>query len=128
MLDHGLEKPDISIIDDEVVVTLYGPGEDLNRIRVLAEAGVGLKPSIEARLNDRQKAALEEAVLKGAVTSGWVCESQVILALPGAQYISVTFGDFPKAAQMACSLPPAPITSTFILFLLCVLFSAKLKK
>lgn len=78
MLDHGLEKPDISIIDDEVVVTLYGPGEDLNRIRVLAEAGVGLKPSIEARLNDRQKAALEEAVLKGAVTSGWVCESQQV--------------------------------------------------
>ena len=78
MLDHGLEKPDISIIDDEVVVTLYGPGEDLNRIRVLAEAGVGLKPSIEARLNDRQKVALEEAVLKGAVTSGWVCESQQV--------------------------------------------------
>ena len=50
----------------------------MNRIRVLAEAGVGLKPSIEARLNDRQKAALEEAVLKGAVTSGWVCESQQV--------------------------------------------------
>jgi len=76
MLDHGLDKPLISIVDDEVVVTLLGPGDDLDRIRTSTQVVSGLKPSIEAKLNDRQKVALEEAVLHGAVTSRWICEEQ----------------------------------------------------
>jgi len=31
MLNHGLDKPDIKIIDNEVNVILYGPGDDLDR-------------------------------------------------------------------------------------------------
>lgn len=75
MLDHGLERPVISIVDDEVVVTLPGPGDNLDRIRVSTQAAPGLKPSIEAKLNDRQKSILEEVVTNGSVTTGW-CKKQ----------------------------------------------------
>ncbi|TLS68122.1 DUF4062 domain-containing protein [Mariprofundus erugo] len=75
MLDHGLERPVITIVDDEVVVMLPGPGDDLDRIRVTAQATSGLKPSIEAKLNDRQKSILEEIVANGSVSTGW-CKKQ----------------------------------------------------
>ncbi|MDX8406218.1 MAG: ATP-binding protein [Mariprofundus sp.] len=78
MLDHGLDKPVITIVDDEVVVTLPGPGDDLDRIRVSTESPTGLKASVEAKLNARQKAALEEAILNGSVTSGWICDKQQV--------------------------------------------------
>lgn len=76
MLDHGLDKPVISLLDGEVVVTLPGPGENLDRIRVPSNAAIGLQPSIDAKLNDRQKRALQEAIINGSVTSGWICDSQ----------------------------------------------------
>lgn len=75
MLDHGLDKPVITIVDEEVVVTLPGPGDDLDRIRVSTQAALGLKPSIEAKLNDRQKSILAEVVTSGSVTTGW-CKKQ----------------------------------------------------
>lgn len=88
MLDHGLDKPVINIVDDEVVVTLPGPGDDLNRIRVSTQAASGLKPSIEAKLNDRQKAALEAAILNGSVTSSWVCDKQHVTRETAVQDLS----------------------------------------
>jgi predicted HTH transcriptional regulator len=94
MLDHGLESPVISIVDDEVVVSLPGPGDNLDRIRVSTQAASGLKPSIEAKLNDRQKAALEEAILSGSVTSGWVCDKQHVTRETAVQDLTglVEFG------------------------------------
>ena len=70
MLDHGLDKPLIAAIDNEVIVTLRGPGDDLDLIRTPKVSG-GLEPSIEAKLNERQKQILEEAVTNGSVSTGW---------------------------------------------------------
>jgi len=74
MLDHGLDQPAITIVDDEVVVTLRGPGEDMDRIRTPELVATGLKPSSEAKLNERQRAILEEVVKNGSVSTGW-CKS-----------------------------------------------------
>jgi len=75
MLDHGLDSPEFNIIDDEVVVKLPGPGENLDRIRTPADIASGLEPSVENKLTDRQKEILSEAVLHGSVTSGWVTKT-----------------------------------------------------
>ena len=71
MLDHGLYKPLIEVVDNEVIVTLRGPGDNLDLIRTPKTYGGGLEPSIEAKLNERQKAILEEAVANGSVSTGW---------------------------------------------------------
>lgn len=71
MLDHGLERPVFTMVDDEVIVTLPGPGNDLDRIRTPEIAGPGLSPAVEARMNKRQKIIHEEAVRNGSVTTGW---------------------------------------------------------
>ena len=34
MLDHGLGQPSISVVDNEVIVTLKGSGDNLDRIRI----------------------------------------------------------------------------------------------
>ncbi|NTU58612.1 MAG: DUF4062 domain-containing protein [Chlorobiaceae bacterium] len=75
MLDHGLDKPVINLSDGEVVLTFPGAGDNLDRIRTTEKAVQSLKPSVEAKLTDRQKAILKEAVLNGSVTSGWVCKT-----------------------------------------------------
>ncbi len=54
MLNHGLDEPLITIADNEVVVVLRGPGEDMNRIRIPENITAGLSPSVVAKLNERQ--------------------------------------------------------------------------
>ncbi len=75
MLNHGLDKPQITIVDHEVVVMLPGPGDDLDRIRTPENFAGGLAPSVEARLNQRQKAILSEIVKTGSVTTGWITKT-----------------------------------------------------
>jgi predicted HTH transcriptional regulator len=71
MLDHGLDKPLIEVVDNEVIVTLRGPGDNFDLIRTPNTSGGGLEPSIEAKLNERQRAILEEVVANGSVSTGW---------------------------------------------------------
>jgi ATP-dependent DNA helicase RecG len=62
MLNHGLDEPLITIADNEVVVVLRGPGEDMNRIRIPENITAGLSPTVAATLNERQKTVLAESV------------------------------------------------------------------
>lgn len=55
MINHGLDKPEIKIIDGEVVVILYGPDENMDRLRLPDNIPKIIKPSIEKKLNIRQK-------------------------------------------------------------------------
>jgi len=71
MLDHGLDEPVFSIVDNEVQVLLRGPGEDLDRIRIPSGTGTGISPSIEKKLNSRQKRILEEVVENSSTTTRW---------------------------------------------------------
>ncbi len=75
MLDHGLDKPVINLIDGEVTVTLFGPGEDLERIKTPSNVPGIVSPAMEAKLNDRQKAIIRKVLTDGSVTSGWVMRS-----------------------------------------------------
>ena len=56
MLDHGLEKPKLGTNTGYFQVTLVGPGDDLDRLRVpVAVIGQLISPSLEAELTDRQR-------------------------------------------------------------------------
>ncbi|MFC2095412.1 ATP-binding protein [Candidatus Bipolaricaulota bacterium] len=56
MLDHGLDKPKLGTDTGYFQVTLPGPEDDLNRLRVSSSAvGLIVPPSIEEQLNERQK-------------------------------------------------------------------------
>ncbi len=79
MLNHGLDEPPITIADNEVVVVLRGPGEDMNRIRIPENITGCLSPSVAAKLNERQKAVLAEIVKNGAVSTGWITKTLVIV-------------------------------------------------
>jgi predicted HTH transcriptional regulator len=61
-------------------VILAGPGDDLKRLRVPDGAGVSIvPPSIEEKLNDRQKKIIHQVLKEGFVTSGW-CRKRFNLA------------------------------------------------
>ncbi len=71
MLGHGLNEPKLAIDDDYFVVTLPGPGDDLNRIRV-PTAQVN---QIVEQLSERQQKIVQRAVIAGSVTAGWCVEN-----------------------------------------------------
>lgn len=71
MFQHGLNNPAISIEDGYFQVTLRGPGENIDQIRV-PESRLLVTPAIEATLNERQLAALKEVLTSGSVASGWL--------------------------------------------------------
>jgi ATP-dependent DNA helicase RecG len=70
MLGHGLDEPKLAIDDDYFVVTLPGPGEDLDRIRVAATQD---NHSI-GHLSERQQRIVQQVVLAGSVTASWCVE------------------------------------------------------
>jgi len=77
MLDHGLDAPHIETQDGYFQVILTGPGDDLKRLRVPDGAGISIvPPSMEEKLNDRQKKILQRVMKEGYVTSGW-CRSKL---------------------------------------------------
>lgn len=56
MLNHGLDKPTLGTKDGYFEVSFYGPGDDLERLKVPTVSVSELnEPSVEAQLNDRQK-------------------------------------------------------------------------
>jgi predicted HTH transcriptional regulator len=56
MLDHGLDPPRYAVNGGFFQVVLPGPGADLGRLRIRPNAvGQFVEPSVEAKLNDRQK-------------------------------------------------------------------------
>ena len=56
MLNHGLDQPLIGTDTGYFQVTFPGPGDNLERINVPSSApGMVVTPSVEARLNERQK-------------------------------------------------------------------------
>ena len=71
MLDHGLDRPSFAPDDGCVVVTLPGPADNMERIRVLEDVPSGLTPAQEEVLNDRQRDILRHALENGTVTNRW---------------------------------------------------------
>ena len=74
MLDHGLDQPILSTDTGYFQITLPGPGDDLDRLRV-PEARLTVTPAVEAGLNERQRAIMTHALESGAVTTGWCMET-----------------------------------------------------
>ncbi|KZK75230.1 MULTISPECIES: ATP-binding protein [Chlorobium/Pelodictyon group] len=75
MLNHGLDAPLIAIADNEVVVTLIGPGENMERILLPENITGGISPAVAEKLNERQSAILAEIVRSGSVTTGWITKT-----------------------------------------------------
>ncbi len=72
MLDHGLDAPDYDMIDGYFRVSLKGPGDDLDRLRIPAATPSGIPPAVEEQLNDRQRNILEYVAVNGSITTGIV--------------------------------------------------------
>ncbi len=70
MLNHGLSAPELALVDAYFEVTLRGPGDNTDRLRVPDSMRL-VSPALEARLNKRQKRAVAEALRAGSVTTGW---------------------------------------------------------
>ncbi len=71
MLNHGLEKPKIALVEGELMVTLPGPGDNLDSIKTPTDAPGLISPAVEDKLNQRQKAIMEEVAKSGFVTTAW---------------------------------------------------------
>ena len=86
MLNHGLDEPLITIADNEVVVVLRGPGEDMNRIRIPENITAGLSPSVAAKLNELtkggtcRKCASENCL---SASHGPIINGQLVLSVSG---------------------------------------------
>lgn len=78
MLNHGLDTPEYDLTEGYFRVTLKGPGDDLDRLRIPAGTSAGLPPAVEEQLNARQKAALQEVLMSGSVSSGWLVKAKGI--------------------------------------------------
>ena len=71
MLKHGLDEPKLAIEDDYFVVTLPGPGDNLDRIRVASTQD----SQILTHLSERQQQIVRQAVLAGSVTASWCVDN-----------------------------------------------------
>ena len=78
MLNHGLDAPTYDLTDSYFRVTLKGPGDDLDRLMIPAGTPAGIPPALEKQLNRRQKAALQEVLKSGSVSSGWLVKSEEV--------------------------------------------------
>lgn len=56
MVDHGLEPPQFNSNNGFFEVVLFGPGDDIDRLRVRGDSvGQIISPSVEAKLSPRQR-------------------------------------------------------------------------
>ena len=74
MLDHGLDQPLIATDTGYFQIIFPGPGENMERITV-PEKRLIVTPTIEARLNERQK-ALVSILVRGEVVTSRRCEEE----------------------------------------------------
>lgn len=72
MLNHGLEEPAYDLTSGYFRVTLVGPENDLDRLRVPSDAPAGIPPAVIEQLSKRQNRIMEYVVENGRVTTGWV--------------------------------------------------------
>ena len=70
MLDHGLDPPLLGTDMGYFQVTFPGPGDNIERLRV-SEKRLLVTPSIEAKLNERQKRIIQQVLVAGSVTRRW---------------------------------------------------------
>lgn len=75
MRDHGLDEQTVAERDGYFMVTLHGPAGSYDRIRTPVDAALLVPPSLESRLNDRQKRIITRVMSIGSITSGW-CTSE----------------------------------------------------
>jgi ATP-dependent DNA helicase RecG len=75
MLNLGLDAPAYDLVDGYFRVTLKGPGDDLDQLRVPAGVGTGIPPAVEEQLTERQKQIMSYAVENGTVTTSWAVSS-----------------------------------------------------
>ena len=75
MLDHGLDAPSLDQKDGYFRVTLYGPDGNFERIQVPDFAPTTAPPSVESKLNERQKAIIIQVHTEGFVTNKWCREN-----------------------------------------------------
>lgn len=76
MLNHGLDAPEYDFSDGYFRVILKGPGKNIDRLRVPSDVSSVIPPAVEEQLNDRQKAALQEVLKTGSVSSGWLVKKE----------------------------------------------------
>lgn len=70
MLDHGLGIPEFDTVDGYFQVTLRGPGDNLERLRIPPSKDAGfISPAVEQTLNERQKKMAELLLQSQEVTS-----------------------------------------------------------
>ncbi len=75
MLNHGLGPPTYDEPEGYFRVTLRGPSDNLDKLRVPSDTSASIAPAIMDQLSERQQRIVEEAVLSGKVTTGWVVKS-----------------------------------------------------
>jgi len=70
MLDHGLGVPEFDNVDGYFQVTLRGPGDNLERLRIPPSKDAGsISPAVEQTLNERQKKMAELLLQTQELTS-----------------------------------------------------------
>ncbi len=74
MLNHGLDPILLGTDTGYFQVTFLGPGDDIGRIRV-PEGKLLVTPSVESRLNERQRRILAQALENGSVSTSWCMET-----------------------------------------------------
>lgn len=76
MLNHGLDRPALGTQDGYFEVTFYGPGDDLERLKVPSNpGGVLIEPAVEAQLNERQR-EIVQLLLDGHELNSRFCEER----------------------------------------------------
>jgi len=71
MLTHGLDAPRLAYEDDYFVVSLPGPGDNIDRVRVPATSD----DKSLAHLSERQQRIVQQAIGDGSVTASWCVEN-----------------------------------------------------
>ncbi len=69
MLNHGLDMPEYDLTEGYFRVTLKGPGDDLDCLRLPAGTSAGIPPAIEEQLTDRQRDILTRVTAGEKITS-----------------------------------------------------------
>jgi len=69
MLNHGLDVPEYHLTDGYFRVTIKGPGEDLDRLRIPAGTSAGIPPAIGEQLTGRQRDMLSRMAEGENITS-----------------------------------------------------------
>ena len=79
MQDHGLGAHKLEQQDGYFKVVLPGPDGDFDRLRTPADVQGLIPPSVESRLNDRQKQIMVQVQTHGSVSTAWVIDNMKVV-------------------------------------------------